>query len=289
MRTERDDPAIAHFTQADTIVPGAGNPAAWNRYAYTLVNPLRYTDPSGHFNEYVPDKPDFDPDQYLNKVLRNILENIYEFKLIGSWSSSELDTICQAVLAIQTYINDLGKSGMNWIKTYLSARFVHGNLFGNHFVTGNTIHFIAGSNFDKYTVVHEFGHVMDNYIGNTRQPGTMSVTIGGGIKEEIPNTAFYDATIFGGGAADDLFYAMGGVPRGLRFMNGDNTYPYMNNVGVMATLTDVVRFPNKQYGNHCSAVYFAETWKASILSTTLENTPPDAAMIWMYDFISGLN
>jgi hypothetical protein len=25
-----------HFTQADSIVPGAGNPQAWNRYAYVL-------------------------------------------------------------------------------------------------------------------------------------------------------------------------------------------------------------------------------------------------------------
>ncbi len=28
-------------------MPGAGNPQAWNRYAYTLYNPLRYIDPSG--------------------------------------------------------------------------------------------------------------------------------------------------------------------------------------------------------------------------------------------------
>jgi hypothetical protein len=34
--------------QADTIVPGAGNPAAYNRYAYAFFNPLRYTDPTGH-------------------------------------------------------------------------------------------------------------------------------------------------------------------------------------------------------------------------------------------------
>jgi len=29
-------------------VPGAGNPLAWDRYAYTLNNPVRYIDPSGH-------------------------------------------------------------------------------------------------------------------------------------------------------------------------------------------------------------------------------------------------
>jgi RHS repeat-associated protein len=42
------DPEIAHFVQADTIVPGAGNPAAWNRYGYVMYNPVKYTDPSGH-------------------------------------------------------------------------------------------------------------------------------------------------------------------------------------------------------------------------------------------------
>ena len=42
------DSALGRFIQADSIVPGAGNPLAWDRYAYTLNNPVRYTDPSGH-------------------------------------------------------------------------------------------------------------------------------------------------------------------------------------------------------------------------------------------------
>ncbi|HOV47372.1 MAG TPA: RHS repeat-associated core domain-containing protein [Anaerolineae bacterium] len=43
------DPALGRFLQADTLVPEPGNPQSLNRYAYTLNNPLRYTDPSGHF------------------------------------------------------------------------------------------------------------------------------------------------------------------------------------------------------------------------------------------------
>jgi len=42
------DPEIAHFVQADTIVPGTGNPLAWDRYLYTLGNPIIYNDPIGH-------------------------------------------------------------------------------------------------------------------------------------------------------------------------------------------------------------------------------------------------
>jgi len=41
-------PLLGRFISADTIVPGAGNPQAFNRYSYTLNNPLKYTDPSGH-------------------------------------------------------------------------------------------------------------------------------------------------------------------------------------------------------------------------------------------------
>jgi len=58
-------PAVHHqrnFDQADTAVPGAGNPAAWNRYAYVMYNPVKYVDPSGHWWVYGdPTVDDFDP------------------------------------------------------------------------------------------------------------------------------------------------------------------------------------------------------------------------------------
>ena len=42
------DPALGRFIQADTIVPEAGNPQAWDRYAYANNNPTNSTDPTGH-------------------------------------------------------------------------------------------------------------------------------------------------------------------------------------------------------------------------------------------------
>ncbi len=50
------DPRLGRFIQADTVVPGAGNPQALNRYAYVVGNPVRYNDPSGHW--YGPDRYD---------------------------------------------------------------------------------------------------------------------------------------------------------------------------------------------------------------------------------------
>jgi RHS repeat-associated protein len=39
---------LGRFVSADTIVPGAGEPQAFNRYAFVFNNPLKYYDPSGH-------------------------------------------------------------------------------------------------------------------------------------------------------------------------------------------------------------------------------------------------
>ncbi len=43
------DPGLGRFIQPDPLVPEPGNPQALNRYAYTLNNPLKYTDPTGLF------------------------------------------------------------------------------------------------------------------------------------------------------------------------------------------------------------------------------------------------
>ncbi len=42
------DSALGRFAQADTMVPGAGNSQAWDRYAYANNDPVKYSDPSGH-------------------------------------------------------------------------------------------------------------------------------------------------------------------------------------------------------------------------------------------------
>lgn len=41
-------PKLGRFLSADTIIPSYANPQSLNRFAYTLNNPMRYTDPTGH-------------------------------------------------------------------------------------------------------------------------------------------------------------------------------------------------------------------------------------------------
>ena len=49
LRARWYDSSLARFIQADTLIPSPGNPMAWDRYTYTLNNPIGYKDPSGHF------------------------------------------------------------------------------------------------------------------------------------------------------------------------------------------------------------------------------------------------
>ncbi len=43
------DPFLARFVQADSIIPNPGSSQALNRYSYCYNNPLKFTDPSGHW------------------------------------------------------------------------------------------------------------------------------------------------------------------------------------------------------------------------------------------------
>jgi RHS repeat-associated protein len=56
-------PSLGRFVQADTLVPDLFNPQSLNRYSYTLNNPVKYTDPSGHW--VVEDPDDTSNDAYI--------------------------------------------------------------------------------------------------------------------------------------------------------------------------------------------------------------------------------
>jgi RHS repeat-associated protein len=63
------DPGLARFLSADTMLPGAGNSQAYDRFAYSLGNPIKLTDPSGHKPlppHHPQPKPNHDPEDFYN-------------------------------------------------------------------------------------------------------------------------------------------------------------------------------------------------------------------------------
>jgi len=85
------DPALGRFIQADTIVPGAGNPQAWDRYAYTSNNPVKYSDPSGHM--------------YLNDECGRNGENCFRYGRPDKWYTDN-DYVPKSSLRTKTEKND---------------------------------------------------------------------------------------------------------------------------------------------------------------------------------------
>ncbi len=85
------DPEIAHFAQADTIVPGAGNPAAYNRYGYVDYNPVNFSDPTGHKKR--PTKADgdnpYDVTEFLALDLVATANSQENQDLEALWNASE--------------------------------------------------------------------------------------------------------------------------------------------------------------------------------------------------------
>ncbi len=82
------DPALGRFISADTLVPNPGDPQSLNRYAYVQNNPLKYTDPSGHWLDTVID-------------IAGIAYDIHEIKRDGwNWingAALAVDVVCLVV------------------------------------------------------------------------------------------------------------------------------------------------------------------------------------------------
>ena len=100
-RREGYDPELGRFAQADTIVPGAGNPAAYDRYAYVLNNPIKFNDPSGH------DVGNPGKDEFTYVKSPNGFEQLYKPSLWNDNGKIQLSTNCYAyALDIRTGFQD---------------------------------------------------------------------------------------------------------------------------------------------------------------------------------------
>ena len=172
------DPALARFAQADTIVPSTGNPQAWDRYAYGLNNPSRYTDPTGHV-ACVGNNFDDGPQCFTSKYL-------WAWGITTIGSSAYDSTLTRAAALSGEKLSNLGKQANFAIFGELKGdpqsvfRKTHGNI-SMDFSTSEDGCETVGSTITCGTLhrplstfIHEFGHVLENHlkIGHPNTPAS---------------------------------------------------------------------------------------------------------------------
>ena len=130
-------PYITQFTQPDTIIPDPYNTLDWNRYSYVRYNPLKYSDPSGHFcynseNNKFSDGDCFDDMQqelldYFIEQLESgdytdleLMENLIN-KALGMNSNSVI-----ALRAASEIVRESTPSGFGW-SYEAGSKFFYGN------------------------------------------------------------------------------------------------------------------------------------------------------------------
>ncbi len=122
------DPQLGRFSQPDTIIPNLYKPQSLNRYSYTLNNPIRYNDPTGHYCEGVPQ-------QYYNDCLAKTqaantqwAEASAIIKFVRApWDQVHKNNAISAVIAVGDELRREGETSAEaFLRVYGEMRFVWG-------------------------------------------------------------------------------------------------------------------------------------------------------------------
>jgi hypothetical protein len=193
MRARLYSAELGRFVSPDILIPDPADPQSYNRYAYVLNNPHRFTDPTGRC-------PIGDSDCW---ALADDLYTQYGWYMVGLashgvWTLGELQILWDAATAIEGWLAEHGGGdargrmraalgGTQFTKTGIVGKVV---LLGEpepfHHVRGSKIHLLPG--FKVSTVVHEIGHVIDNQFGTT----FLAALLGGGKSDEFARYLGFD-------------------------------------------------------------------------------------------------
>ena len=169
-------PSLGRFISADTVIPGARNPMAWDRFSYVQNNPLRYIDPSGHIAcELVGECTSDDTDGALDSESDVLVPEKEEWDQVA-WEAAGVrfdvdsgltdDHIDQIIYALNLVRNVLGSRTLAALGLgngrYLKFIFI----FGRSKAPVGEVHLnIQNFTVTQETIVHELGHVVDYNAG----------------------------------------------------------------------------------------------------------------------------
>jgi hypothetical protein len=162
------DASLGRFAQADTLIPGAGDSQAWDRYAYANNDPVRYVDPSGHW--FCEDVDAYGNCHYrfIPKTLASAKKEIltrYGVTLSDdklNWNFDNATTILNAFTQMESVIS---KSKMKSIFSGQVFYMESGELgtWGGRWSNGTLkLH----GDFPVGLVLHEVAHIFDTLAGD---------------------------------------------------------------------------------------------------------------------------
>ena len=226
------DPLLARFTSADSIVPEPGNPQAWDRYAYTLNNPVKYIDPTGHRSCSEKQAASGDETCNQNYNADDLIHSLhYQFGWTiedkEEWTVDKLLLLHETARDFKNYIQEVtNRDGREWMRANLgNASFynIAGKLTTSH-VIGNQVNLdFIDLKGEKQLIAHELSHLLDFNTGKS---------------------------LLGGGVSSALIEALGGKPGFIPLIDNG---PF--------TLSQEYQFSPKikygRYGNRSTIEYFA--------------------------------
>ncbi len=172
---------LNRWAQPDSIIPDPSNPLDFDRYSYVRNNPVKYTDPSGHYS-----CSDMPWEECENKTTQQILEEYYGVTIDDEFTEKQKGLIYQAVSDVGQALARASEyiTGADaFVGVYKYMKFIKCTAGGSNCkpsseseqITAGMItlgsHKIGIATFSAVSdlrsnnnIVHELGHAFDNIM-----------------------------------------------------------------------------------------------------------------------------
>jgi RHS repeat-associated protein len=160
------DPGIGRFISADTIVQSFANPQTLNRYSYTINNPLKYIDPSGHL-VICQDAQLFSAfialgiaNSQAHDMVRSLVMDMTQIVYIG-WGAEGGSSMCLGDSRIGAQLITISSSFKSQSKEELATWVAHESFHANEGYFGTSVEEEVSAYKFQYNVGKGLGLDMD--------------------------------------------------------------------------------------------------------------------------------